>query len=87
VQPPAMSNPGVGAGGATATVAAAASQKQRALLQKADADVGSLVANLSALIDIARVNDPPVHNSHVAFQMDGVNGTFRGLSVETSVGT
>ncbi|XP_020165639.1 mediator of RNA polymerase II transcription subunit 22a-like [Aegilops tauschii subsp. strangulata] len=66
-----MSNPGVGAGGATATVAAAASQKQRALLQKADADVGSLVANLSALIDIARVNDPPVHNSHVAFQMDG----------------
>ncbi|XBH75907.1 hypothetical protein VPH35_102627 [Triticum aestivum] len=39
-----MSNPG---GGATATAAA---QNQRALLQKADADVGSLVANLSALI-------------------------------------
>ncbi|XP_037449867.1 mediator of RNA polymerase II transcription subunit 22a-like [Triticum dicoccoides] len=51
------------------TVAAAA-QKQMALLQKADADVGSLVANFSALINIARVNDPAVRNSQEAFQMD-----------------
>ncbi|KAE8773387.1 mediator of RNA polymerase II transcription subunit 22a-like [Hordeum vulgare] len=69
-----MSKPGGSAGGAmagpTAAAAAAAAQKQRALLQKADADVGSLVDNFSALINIARVNDPPVRNSQEAFQMD-----------------
>uniref|UniRef100_A0A8R7UQG4 Surfeit locus protein 5 n=1 Tax=Triticum urartu TaxID=4572 RepID=A0A8R7UQG4_TRIUA len=53
--------------GATATAAA---QNQRALLQKTDADVGSLVANFSALVNIARVNDPAVRNSQEAFQMD-----------------
>ncbi|KAM3198021.1 hypothetical protein ACQJBY_020732 [Aegilops geniculata] len=69
-----MSKPGGSAGGATAgptaAAAAAAAQKQRALLQKADADVSSLVDNFSALINIARVNDPPVRNSQEAFQMD-----------------
>jgi hypothetical protein len=39
----------------TATVAAAAVQKQKSLLQKADADVSSLVDNFSSLINIARV--------------------------------
>ncbi|KAK1660721.1 hypothetical protein QYE76_048880 [Lolium multiflorum] len=72
-----MSKLGGGIGGAggtaagpTAAAAAAAAQKQRALLQKADADVASLVDNFSALINIARVNDPPVRNSQEEFQME-----------------
>ncbi len=58
-----MSKPGGGPGsttaGPTAAAAAAAAQKQRALLQKADTDVASLVDNFSALINIARVRPPP----------------------------
>ncbi|CAM0904025.1 unnamed protein product [Alopecurus aequalis] len=58
-----MSKPGGAPGGTTAgptaAAAAAAAQKQRALLQKADADVASLVDNFSALINIARVSPPP----------------------------
>ncbi|XP_015694781.2 mediator of RNA polymerase II transcription subunit 22a-like [Oryza brachyantha] len=68
-----MSKAGGNAGaaaGPTAAAAAAAVQKQKTLLQKADADVSSLVDNFSALINIARVNDPPVRNSQEAFQMD-----------------
>ncbi|KAL5227884.1 hypothetical protein ABZP36_016149 [Zizania latifolia] len=68
-----MSKAGGSAGaaaGPTAAAAAAAAQKQKTLLQKADADVSSLVDNFSALINIARVNDPPVRNSQEAFQME-----------------
>ncbi|CAM0904024.1 unnamed protein product [Alopecurus aequalis] len=69
-----MSKPGGAPGGTTAgptaAAAAAAAQKQRALLQKADADVASLVDNFSALINIARVNDPPVRNTQEEFQME-----------------
>ncbi|KAF0918440.1 hypothetical protein E2562_023587 [Oryza meyeriana var. granulata] len=65
-----MSKAGGSAGAATGPTAAAAAQKQKTLLQKADADVSSLVDNFSALINIARVNDPPVRNSQEAFQMD-----------------
>ncbi|CAO1945863.1 unnamed protein product [Urochloa humidicola] len=66
-----MSKVGAAAGsapGPTAAAAAAAAQKQKSLLQKADADVSSLVDNFSSLINIARVNDPPVRNSQEAFQ-------------------
>ncbi|AQK90169.1 Surfeit locus protein 5 [Zea mays] len=68
-----MSKAGGGPGsapGPTAAAAAAAVQKQKSLLQKADADVSSLVDNFSSLINIARVNDPPVRNSQEAFQME-----------------
>jgi len=57
-QSPAMSKAGGGPGsapGPTAAAAAAAVQKQKSLLQKADADVSSLVDNFSSLINIARV--------------------------------
>jgi len=53
-----MSKAGGAAGsapGPTAAAAAAAAQKQKLLLQKADADVSSLVDNFSNLINIARV--------------------------------
>ncbi|RLN29076.1 hypothetical protein C2845_PM05G02840 [Panicum miliaceum] len=60
---------GSGAGSAPGPTAAAA-QKQKSLLQKADADVSSLVDNLSSLINISRVSDPPVRNSQEAFQME-----------------
>jgi mediator of RNA polymerase II transcription subunit 22 len=53
-----MSKVGGAAGsapGPTAAAAAAAVQKQKSLLQKADADVSSLVDNFSSLINIARV--------------------------------
>uniref|UniRef100_A0A0E0BWK1 Mediator of RNA polymerase II transcription subunit 22 n=1 Tax=Oryza meridionalis TaxID=40149 RepID=A0A0E0BWK1_9ORYZ len=65
-----MSKSGGAAAGPTAAAAAAAVQKQKTLLQKADADVSSLVDNFAALINIARVNDPPVRNTQEAFQMD-----------------
>uniref|UniRef100_A0A0E0QKC4 Mediator of RNA polymerase II transcription subunit 22 n=1 Tax=Oryza rufipogon TaxID=4529 RepID=A0A0E0QKC4_ORYRU len=65
-----MSKSGGAAAGPTAAPAAAAVQKQKTLLQKADADVSSLVDNFAALINIARVNDPPVRNTQEAFQMD-----------------
>ncbi|XP_023155831.1 mediator of RNA polymerase II transcription subunit 22a-like [Zea mays] len=64
----------------TATVAAAAVQKQKSLLQKADADVSSLVDNFSSLINIARVNDPPVCNSQEAFQME-MRATRMGMRI------
>jgi mediator of RNA polymerase II transcription subunit 22 len=53
-----MSKVGAAAGsatGPTAAAAAAAVQKQKSLLQNADADVSSLVDNFSSLINIARV--------------------------------
>jgi hypothetical protein len=54
-----MSKSGGAAAGPTAAAAAAAVQKQKTLLQKADADVSSLVDNFAALINIARVRTPP----------------------------
>ncbi|GJN05904.1 hypothetical protein PR202_ga23579 [Eleusine coracana subsp. coracana] len=68
-----MSKAGGAAGsapGPTAAAAAAAVQKQKSLLQKADGDVSTLVDNFSSLINISRVNDPPVRNSQEAFQME-----------------
>ncbi|XP_072984238.1 mediator of RNA polymerase II transcription subunit 22a-like [Typha latifolia] len=64
----------VGASGAgsgpTAAAAAAAAQKQRSLLQRVDTDISNIVDNFSLLINVARVNDPPVRNSQEAFQME-----------------
>lgn len=44
------------AAGPTAAATAAAQQRQRTLLQRADADIGSLLDNFSHLVKAARVN-------------------------------
>ncbi|KAK8937554.1 Mediator of RNA polymerase II transcription subunit 22a [Platanthera guangdongensis] len=62
-----MSKPG---GGPTAAAAAAAAQKQKALLQRVDTDIANIVDNLNLLVNIARVNDPPVRNAQESFQME-----------------
>ncbi|XP_010242435.1 PREDICTED: mediator of RNA polymerase II transcription subunit 22a-like isoform X1 [Nelumbo nucifera] len=65
---------GVGLGGAgsgpTAAAAAAAAQKQKTLLQRVDTDITNIVDNFSHLVNVARVNDPPVKNSQEAFMME-----------------
>ncbi|XP_074571534.1 mediator of RNA polymerase II transcription subunit 22a-like [Curcuma longa] len=61
---------GGGGGGPTAAAAVAAAQKQKTLLQRVDTDVSNLVDNFSHLVNLARVNDPPVRNSQEAFQME-----------------
>ncbi|KAL2465625.1 mediator of RNA polymerase II transcription subunit 22b-like [Abeliophyllum distichum] len=57
-------------GGPTAAAAAAAAQKQKTLLHRVDNDIGNLVDNFGFLVNVARVNDPPVRNSQEAFMMD-----------------
>ncbi|KAI3446768.1 hypothetical protein Pfo_003433 [Paulownia fortunei] len=59
-----------GGGGPTAAAAAAAAQKQKALLQRVDTDIGNLVDNFGFLVNVARVNDPPVRNSQESFMME-----------------
>uniref|UniRef100_A0A5B6YPM8 Putative mediator of RNA polymerase II transcription subunit 22b n=1 Tax=Davidia involucrata TaxID=16924 RepID=A0A5B6YPM8_DAVIN len=59
-----------GGGGPTAAAAAAAAQKQKSLLQRVDTDIGNIVDNFSLLVNVARVNDPPVRNSQEAFMME-----------------
>ncbi|XP_042003400.1 mediator of RNA polymerase II transcription subunit 22b-like [Salvia splendens] len=59
-----------GAAGPTAAAAAAAAQKQKTLLQRVDTDVGGLVDNFGFLVNVARVNDPPVRNSQESFMME-----------------
>ncbi|XP_073134860.1 mediator of RNA polymerase II transcription subunit 22a-like [Henckelia pumila] len=66
-------NKGAGIGGAagpTAAASATATQKQKALLQRVDGDVGHLVDNFAYLVNVARVNDAPVHNSQESFMME-----------------
>lgn len=58
-----------GVAGPTAAAAAQAAQRQRSLLQRADADIGSLLDNFSHLLKAARINDP-VRNAQEAFQME-----------------
>ncbi|KAF5450012.1 hypothetical protein F2P56_030397 [Juglans regia] len=61
----------VGAGsGPTAAAAAAAAQKQKSLLQRVETDIGNIVDNFSHLVNVSRVNDPPVRNSQEAFMME-----------------
>ncbi|XAR50752.1 hypothetical protein NMG60_11005168 [Bertholletia excelsa] len=59
-----------GGGGPTAAAAAAAAQKQKTLLQRVDNDIGNIVDNFSFLVNVARVNEPPVRNSQEAFMME-----------------
>ncbi|KAA8515863.1 hypothetical protein F0562_019042 [Nyssa sinensis] len=59
-----------GGGGPTAAAAAAAAQKQKTLLQRVDTDIGNIVDNFSLLVNVARVNDPPVRNSQEVFMME-----------------
>ncbi|KAG0455331.1 hypothetical protein HPP92_024623 [Vanilla planifolia] len=67
-----MSKPGAPStgGGPTAAAAVAAAQKQKTLLHRLDNDVSTIVDNFSHLINVARVNDPPVRNAQEAFQME-----------------
>lgn len=57
-------------GGPTAAAAAAAAAKQKALLGRVESDIGVIVDNFSHLVNVSRVNDPPVRNSQESFQMD-----------------
>ncbi|KAK3001627.1 hypothetical protein RJ639_020757 [Escallonia herrerae] len=59
-----------GGGGPTAAAAAAAAQKQKTLQQRVDTDIGNIVDNFSFVVNVARVNDPPVRNSQEAFMME-----------------
>ncbi|KAG2707737.1 hypothetical protein I3760_05G160900 [Carya illinoinensis] len=59
-----------GGGGPTAAAAAAAAQKQKSLLQRVETDIGNIVDNFSHLVNVSRVNDPPVRNSQEAFMME-----------------
>ncbi|XP_021744708.1 mediator of RNA polymerase II transcription subunit 22a-like [Chenopodium quinoa] len=63
-------NKGGGGGGPTAAAAAAATQKQKALLQRVETDVSNLVDNFTVLVNVSRVNDPPVRNQQEAFMME-----------------
>ncbi|CAN6540629.1 hypothetical protein ACFX13_017755 [Malus domestica] len=60
-----------GAGsGPTAAAAVAAAQKQKALLHRVENDITNIVDNFSQLVNVSRVNDPPVRNSQEAFMME-----------------
>ncbi|KAG5529988.1 hypothetical protein RHGRI_030379 [Rhododendron griersonianum] len=61
---------GSGGGGPTAAAAAATAQKHKTLLQRVDNDIGNIVDNFSFLVNVVRVNDPPVRNSQEAFMME-----------------
>ncbi|KAF9598092.1 hypothetical protein IFM89_024437 [Coptis chinensis] len=56
--------------GPTSAAYAAAAQKQKNLLQRVDNDINNIVDNFSYLVNVARVNDPPVRNSQEAFMME-----------------
>lgn len=57
------------ASGPTAAAATTTAQRQRTLLQRADADIASLLDNFSHLLKAARINDP-VRNAQEVFQME-----------------
>ncbi|KAK9099914.1 hypothetical protein Scep_023351 [Stephania cephalantha] len=57
-------------GGPTAAAAAAAAQKQKNLLQRADTEISNLLENFGLMVNVARVNDPPVRNSQESFMME-----------------
>lgn len=54
-----------GVAGPTAAAAAQAAQRQRSLLQRADADIGSLLDNFSHLLKAARVSACSLYRSFV----------------------
>ncbi|WOG96691.1 hypothetical protein DCAR_0416027 [Daucus carota subsp. sativus] len=55
--------------GPTAAAALAAAQKQKTLQQRVDNDIGTLVDSFKFIVNVARVNDQPVRNSHEALMM------------------
>ncbi|GLT72344.1 hypothetical protein SLA2020_442870 [Shorea laevis] len=64
---------GLGSGGGsgpTAAAAASAAQKQKMLLQRVENDIGNIVDNFNHLVNVSRVNDPPVRNSQEALMME-----------------
>ncbi|XVF29956.1 hypothetical protein REPUB_Repub16aG0015700 [Reevesia pubescens] len=64
-------NKGTGMGsGPTAAAAAAAAQKQKTMMQRVETDIANIVDNFTHLVNVARVNDPPVRNSQEAFMME-----------------
>ncbi|CAH8252519.1 unnamed protein product [Arabidopsis lyrata] len=68
-----MMNKGGGSGGGsgpTAAAAAAALQKQKALMQRVETDITSVVDNFTQIVNVARVSDPPMKNSQEAYMME-----------------
>ncbi|KAG8499475.1 hypothetical protein CXB51_005966 [Gossypium anomalum] len=64
-------NKGTGVGtGPTAAAAAAAAQKQKTMMQRVETDIANIVDNFTQLVNVARVNDPPVRNSQESFMME-----------------
>ncbi|EFH66424.1 surfeit locus protein 5 family protein [Arabidopsis lyrata subsp. lyrata] len=66
-------NKGGGSGGGsgpTAAAAAAALQKQKALMQRVETDITSVVDNFTQIVNVARVSDPPMKNSQEAYMME-----------------
>lgn len=63
---------GAGGGGPTAAAAAAAAQKQKALMQRVEGDIASIVDNFSHLVSVSRVSlpDSAVRNSQESFMME-----------------
>ncbi|GMN55512.1 hypothetical protein TIFTF001_024631 [Ficus carica] len=61
-----------GGGGPTAAAAAAAAQKQKALMQRVEGDIASIVDNFSHLVSVSRVSlsDNSVRNSQESFMME-----------------
>ncbi|KAG7653480.1 Mediator of RNA polymerase II transcription subunit 22 [Arabidopsis suecica] len=59
-----------GGSGPTAAAAAAALQKQKALLQRVETDITSVVDNFTQIVNVSRVSDPPVKNSQEAYMME-----------------
>ncbi|GMJ02188.1 hypothetical protein like AT1G07950 [Hibiscus trionum] len=64
-------NKGTGVGtGPTAAAAAAATQKQKSMMQRVETDIANIVDNFTQLVNVARVNEPPVRNSQETFMME-----------------
>ena len=61
---------GGGGSGPTAAAAAAAAQKQKALMQRVETDIGNIVDNFTHLVNVSRVNEPTVRNSQEALMAE-----------------
>ncbi|XP_062016016.1 mediator of RNA polymerase II transcription subunit 22a-like [Rosa rugosa] len=62
---------GSGAGsGPTSAAALAAAKKQKKWLESVETDIANIVDHFSYLVNVSRVNEPPVRNSQEAFMME-----------------
>ncbi|XP_010497841.1 PREDICTED: mediator of RNA polymerase II transcription subunit 22b-like [Camelina sativa] len=59
-----------GGSGPTAAAAVAALQKQKALLQRVETDITSVVDNFTQIVNVSRVSVPPVKNSQETHMME-----------------